>query len=366
MLFKRSFLQELITTASAALLILVGIVIAQRTAYYIDVASDGTIPTASIKTLLGFSLLRFLPMILSLTLFLSVLLTLTRLYRDSEMVIWFSSGLSISKWIRPVLTFSLPVAILIAVMSLIVMPWATQKANHFRDQLEAKDDTSAVSPGMFKESKSADRVFFVESFDELGNVVKNVFIQSTQHQKLGVITAAEGSRTTEKNGDQYLILENGRRYEGGETKQEFTSTTFEKYAVRIKPNEVSTSPLGTKEQTTLALLQEMNPSNNAELQWRLAVPLSALILALMAIPLSFVDPRAGRSANMIVAVLLYIIYNNLLSIFQAWVAQGKLNPMIGLWPVHLVFLVMTFYLFYRRALHLPLIGLPKFLRRISS
>lgn len=363
MLFKRSFLQELITTASAALLILVGIVIAQRTAYYIDVASDGTITTDSIKTLLGFSLLRFLPMILSLTLFLSVLLTLTRLYRDSEMVIWFSSGLSIANWIRPVLIFSLPIALLIGGMSLVVMPWATQKANHFRDQLEAKDDTSAVSPGMFKESKSADRVFFVESFDELGNVVKNVFIQSTQHQKLGVITSAQGSRKTVKNGDQYLILENGRRYEGGQNSQEFTSTTFEKYAVRIKPNEVDNTPLGTKEQTTIDLLKEMSPHHNAELQWRLAMPLSALILALMAIPLSFVDPRAGRSVNVIVAVFLYIIYNNLLSIMQAWVAQGKLNPYIGLWPVHMLFIAITFYLFARRAKHLPLLGWPNFLRK---
>jgi lipopolysaccharide export system permease protein len=364
MLFKRSFLQELITTASAALLILVGIVIAQRTAYYIDVASDGTITTASIKTLLGFSLLRFMPMILSLTLFLSVLLTLTRLYRDSEMVIWFSSGLSISHWIRPVLTFSIPIALLIGAMSLIVMPWATQKANHFRDQLEAKDDTSAVSPGMFKESKSADRVFFVESFDELGNVVKNVFIQSTQHEKLGVITSAQGSRKTVKNGDQYLVLENGRRYEGGQTSQEFTSTLFEKYAVRIKPNEVDSTPLGTKEQSTLNLIKTMSPHNNAELQWRMAMPLSAMILALMAIPLSFVDPRAGRSVNVIVAVFLYIIYNNLLSIMQAWVAQGKLNPMIGLWPVHIIFLVITLYLFRRRGQHLPLVSIPQFLRKV--
>jgi lipopolysaccharide export system permease protein len=355
MLFKRIFLQEIMSTATAALLVLIGVVIAQRTAYYIDVASDGTIAPSSIKTLLGFSLLRFLPMILSLTLFLSVLLTLTRCYRDSEMVIWFSTGLGIVKWIRPVLTFALPVVLVIAALNLMVVPWAVQKGNSYKDQLEAKDDTSSISPGMFKESKSADRVYFVESFDELGSAVKNVFIQSTQHQKLGIITAASGRRETVENGDSFLILQNGSRYEGEPNTQLFTTTVFDEYAIRIKPNEVKQSRAGVKSESTGNLIQTMNPQNFAELQWRLAMPISALILVFIAIPLSFVDPRSGRSANMIIAILLFTIYNNLLSIMQAWVSQGKVHTIIGLWPIHLLFAAIAWYLLYRRTSHLPLL-----------
>ena len=112
--FKRSLLQELVSSAIGAFAILVGIVIAQRVAYYIGIAAAGALASDAINTLLGFSLIRFLPMLLSLTIFLSVLLTLTRCYRDSEMVIWFSSGLSISNWIRPVLMFALPVIAMIA------------------------------------------------------------------------------------------------------------------------------------------------------------------------------------------------------------------------------------------------------------
>ena len=174
MLFRRSLLQELISTATGAFLILVGIVIAQRAGYLIQLAAKGILPNDAITTLLGFNMVKFLPLLLSLTLFLSILMTLSRWYRDSEMVIWFSAGLSINSWIRPVLTFAIPVIAVISVLSLLIMPWATNKGEDYRTQLESRDDLASISPGVFKESSSADRVFFIESFDELGNVVKNI------------------------------------------------------------------------------------------------------------------------------------------------------------------------------------------------
>ncbi len=361
MIFKRSLLQELFSTAFATFLVLVGIVIAQRIAYYLGFAARGSLASDAINALLGFSLLKFLPMLLSLTIFLSVLLTLSRWHRDSEMVVWFSSGLGLSAWVRPVLAFSLPIIAVIALLSLFVAPWATEKGMEFRDQLASRDELAAISPGVFKESSHADRVYFVESLNALGSTVKNIFVQSFQHQKLGIMVAQSGYRTTERNGDTFLVMSNGRRYEGKRDSPEFSVTEFERYAIRIEPNEVQHDPPTAKSKSSQELLQTHNSDNNAELQWRLAMPISAFVLVLLAIPLSFVDPRAGRSANMIMALLIYIIYNNLLSIMQAWVAQGKLNPMIGLWPVHGFVLALAVYLFYRRLFLLPL--LPRFARR---
>jgi lipopolysaccharide export system permease protein len=361
MLFKRSLLNELAITAVGGFLVLFGIVIAQRVAYYIGVAAKGSLASDAINTLLGFSMLRFLPMMLSLTIFLAVLLTLMRWHRDSEMVVWFSSGKGISSWISPVLTFAVPVIIVIACLSLFVTPWATRKGEDFSDQLKSRDELSTISPGVFKESRQADRVFFVESFDELGNVVKNIFVQSVQHQKLGIMVARRGYRSAAPNGDNFLVMENGRRYEGTPDTPEFTTTEFERYAIRIEPTEVQQEPPRTEAKSSLELLQDHSTHNNAELQWRLAMPLSAFVLVLLAVPLSFVDPRSGRSANFMLAVLIYIIYNNLLSIMQAWLAQGKLSPVIGLWPVHLFFLLLTVYMFYRRLFQLPLI--PRLRRR---
>jgi len=355
MIFKRSLSQELLQTAIGAFTVLFGIVIAQRITYYIGIAANGSIASNSINTLLGFSMLKFLPMLLSLTLFLAVLLTLTRQHRDSEMVIWFSSGQGLAAWIRPILTFSGPVIILIAFLSLFVTPWATNKSSDYKTQLQKQDELATITPGVFKESKQANRVYFVESFNQLGATVKNIFIQSVQHQKLGVIVAKQGHRETMENHDNFLIMEQGRRYEGKPETSEFSSTTFEKYAVRLEAKETKEPPAKVIQAVPInVLLSVHSPTNNAEIQGRIATPISALILVLLAIPLSFVDPRSGRSSNVAMAVLIYIIYINMISIAQAWLVQEKISPIIVLWPVHLIFLSLTIYLFYRRASQLPL------------
>ena len=364
MLFRRSLTQELISTASGAFLILVGIVIAQRAGYFIRLAAKGILPNDAITTLLGFNMVKFLPMILSLTLFLAVLMTLSRWYRDSEMIIWFSSGMGITAWIRPVLNFVLPVIGLILLLSLFVMPWAISKGEAYRMQLESRDELSSISPGVFKESSNGERVFFIESFDELGNIVKNIFVQSIQHQKLGIIVAAQGHRLVEKNGDHFVVMENGRRYQGTRGTAEFSTTYFEKYAIRVEAKEAKEKPPSTESKSSQELFLSENTMHKAELQWRFAIPISALILSLLAIPLSAMDPRAGRSANFMLALIIYIIYNNLLSIMYAWIIQDKVHAMIGLWPVHLLFAVLVIYMFYRRALQLPI--LPIFLLNIFS
>jgi lipopolysaccharide export system permease protein len=354
-IFKKSLASELISTAGGIFLILIGIVVAQRAAYLVRSVVVGFIPNDAIGTLLGFNMVRFLPMILSLAIFLSVLLTLTRWHRDSEMVIWFSSGLGLNKWIKPILSFAIPVIVIITILSMIVMPWAIEKGEEYKTQLKNRDDLSSISPGVFKESRDGDRIYFVESFDQLGYQVKNIFVQSTQHQKTGIIVSAYGSRQKQENGDNFLVMEKGRRYESKPNSAEVSTTEFERYAIRIETKETTVEPSTTKSKPTTKLITENTPTSHAELQWRLAIPISAFILVLLAIPLSFVDPRAGRSLNMMFALLIFVIYNNVLSVFQAWVSQGRISPLIGLWPVHGFFLLFTFYLFYRRNHLLPLI-----------
>lgn len=361
MIFRKSLTQELYATALATFLTLVGIVLAQRVAYYLGIAARGNLASDAINVLLGFSLLKYLPLLLTLTLFLSVLLTLTRWHRDSEMVVWFTSGLGLAGWVRPVMSFALPLIAMIAALSVFVSPWATAKGMAYADQLQSRDELSAISPGVFKESRNADRIYFVESFDELGNTVKNVFVQSMQHQKLGIIIAQKGFRETAPNGDNFLVMENGRRYEGTPNTPEYTVTQFGQYAIRIETAEVKERPPSAKTRDSEALLFDHTPESSAELHWRVSAPISAFLLVLLAIPMSFVDPRAGRSANLIMALLVYVIYNNLISIFQAWIQQGKISPLIGMWPVHLVVVGMIVYLFYRRLFLLPL--LPSLFRR---
>jgi lipopolysaccharide export system permease protein len=270
------------------------------------------------------------------------------------MVIWFSAGLSIKSWLRPVFSFAAPVIILIGFLSLFVTPWAVNKVEDYRTQLESRDDLSTINPGVFKESAHADRVFFIESFDELGNVVKNIFVQSMQHQKLGVIVASKGSRETKENGDNFLLMKQGRRYQGTRGSAEFSTTEFEKYEIRVVANEAKREAPKAQSISSQVLLSNLNNANIAELQWRLSMPISALILAVMAISLSALDPRGGRSANFALALVIYIIYINLLSIIQAWISGGKISAVIGLWPVHLLFAVLAYYMMYQRSQQRPL------------
>jgi lipopolysaccharide export system permease protein len=360
-IFKKSLSSELISTTGGIFLILVGIVIAQRAAYFIRAVVVGTIPNDAISTLLGLNMVRYLPMILSLAIFLAVLLTLTRWHRDSEMVIWFSSGLGLNTWIKPTLAFATPIIVIISLLSLLVMPWAIHKGEEYIAQLKSRDELSVISPGTFKESKNGDRIYFIEGFDQLGYQVKNIFVQSTQHGKTGIIVSTSGHREKQKNGDNFLVIEHGRRYQSVPNSQEVSTTEFERYAIRMETKEALAPPDKIQSKSTEILLTDKTAANNAELQWRLAIPISAFILVLLAIPLSFTDPRAGRSLNMMFAILIFIVYNNMLSIFQAWIAQNKISVLVGLWPVHLLFLALTVYLFYRRNHLLPLI--PRFSRK---
>lgn len=348
MIFRRALLQELFSNAAAVFIILLAISITTLLIRLLGKAASGSLASEAVLAFLAFSALNYLPVLLSLTLFIAVLLTLTRYYRDNEMVVWFSAGQSLTAFIRPVLAVALPVALAVAASSLFLSPWALQKQNIYRSQIESRDDVASVAPGVFKESKHADRVFFVESFAGEQNTVSNIFMQSTENQKQGVMFAQHGYQSIAKNGDRYLILLNGRRYEGLPGSPEFKIVEFERYAVRIDPYEAKLSAPSTKSLSLPELINSKSLDNIAELQWRFSLPLSALLLALLAIPLSFVNPRAGRSLNLMLALLTYLTYSNFLSIAQGLVSQGKLPPVPGLWLVHATLAILLLILFYRR------------------
>jgi lipopolysaccharide export system permease protein len=205
---------------------------------------------------------------------------------------------------------------------------------------------SQIKPGAFREA--GNRVFFVEGIaaDEL--TVKNIFVSSTQHGRLGVMVSREGTQETLANGDRFAVLLNGRRYEGTPGSAEYRVMEFERYAVRIETREARAVEESPKTAYLPDLLRNPSDANKAELLWRLAIPLQALNLVLIAVPLSFVNPRAGRGNNLLLAILTFLIYGNLINVSQAWVAQGKLAFGIGLWAAHLLIFVILVVLFLRR------------------
>ena len=354
MIFVRTTLREFTAAGIAVFLVLLVITFTWQLIKLLGTAAGGTIPTDAVLVLLGFAVLVYLSVLLSLTLFLSVLMSITRAYRDSEMVVWQSSGLGLNSWFIPVLIYAAPIIILVTVLSFNLTPWAIGKIEQYKHQLENRDDVSAVAPGVFKESKNGERVFFVEKVSTDLRQVANIFVHSTQDQRQGVMVANRGFSELKDNGDRYLVLVAGRRYEGTPGQADYRIMNFERYSFRIEQKEMTAFMPSQKSLSTRQLIDNPTPLNLSELTWRVGLPVSALILAFLAIPLSAVNPRTGRFLNVLVAVFLYMVYSNLISIFQAWVAKGTLKPAIGMFGVHAIMVVLLSVLFYRRMFGLRL------------
>ena len=348
MIFHRALLRECAQLAAAVFLTLFLIAVTTRLVRLLGQAAGGKIPSDAVIAFLGFFALNVLPVLLSLTLFVTVLLTVTRSYRDSEMVIWFNSGLSLAAWVRPVLVFAAPLVAVIAALSFVIAPWAVQMGEQYRSRVDARDDVSRVNPGVFGETGTRERVFFVESLSGDRSLVQNVFVSAVQHGRTGVMFSQKGQVEVAPNGDRFIVLLEGRRYEGVPGDADYRVMEFERYAARVEPPPGEDPVPNEKSMSTLALLQNPTSANRGELLWRIGVPLSALILALLAIPLSFVNPRAGRSINLVFALLTYMVYLNLLTVTQARVTQGKLDFFVGWWPVHAAMLLVLVVLFAQR------------------
>jgi lipopolysaccharide export system permease protein len=348
MIFYRALLREFAGLAGAVFMTLFAIALTTNLIRLLGRAAGGKIPSDAVVAFLGFFALGALPVLLSLTMFISVLLTLTRSWRDSEMVVWFGAGLPLTAWLKPVMQFALPQAAVIAALSLFISPWAAQMAGQYQQRVEARDDVTRVNPGVFGETSNKERVFFVESVSGDSGTVQNVFVSSVHQTKTGVSMSRTGRTEVADNGDRFIVLEQGRRYEGAPGDPEYRITEFDRYAARIETKESAEPEATPKTLPTWTLIINPSNQNRGELLWRLGVPILALVLVLLAIPMSFVNPRAGRSVNLLFALFTYIVYSNLLSVSQARVSQGKLDFGVGWWLVHAGMVLMLVFMFAQR------------------
>ena len=359
MIFQRALRRELVSAAGAVFTTLFTITITFMLMKTLGQAASGKVASQDVVALLGFQALNYMPVILVLTCFISVLMAVTRSYQDSEMVVWFASGLSLSRWIRPVLSFGLPIVGLTAVLTFSVAPWANRQSAEFRERFEKREDIAKVSPGKFQESASADRIFFVEGVSGDATRVRNVFVNSMQNGRTSVVVAKEGTIVVDGNGDKFLVMSKGRRYDGvaAQTAQsDFRVMEFERYGVLVsRQSQTVEGDKSARSMSTPALLADMaNPFNRGELLWRLSIPLMCTLLMLLGIPLGFVNPRGGRSANLMVALLVFVVYLNMINIFQAAVVQQRMPLAEAWWPIHLVaFALLAFLFAWRLFLNSP-------------
>jgi lipopolysaccharide export system permease protein len=346
-IYQRAALREMTANSAMALGALSAILVVILTVRTLGEAATGEIMAEAVMPFIGFGYLRLLPVLLSVALFMGVLLTLGRYWQDSEMVIWSGAGLSPLAWVKPVIRFATPVALLIGVLSLWLNPWASTKKDQYEQYLSSMEDVASLTPGVFTESQRHRRVYFVEYVGRDQTQVRNVFIQSEQQGKLGLVVSGSGVVETRPNGDRFLVLDNGHRYEGTPGQADYKEMRFERYSFRLDPSPESMHQ-GPRQRPTEELLRNPTAQNQAEWVWRIGYPISALILALLAIPLSVLNPRAGRSMNLLFAILTYTVYNNVIGLSQTWILQGKLSGDASLVVVHgSAFLVLAGFFLWR-------------------
>ena len=355
-LFKRSVVSEILSHAGVVFSTLLVVWLSVLLVRLLGEAANGTIGADVVFGLAAFSSITALPTILSVSLFIAVLTTVTRNFRESEMVVWFASGLSLKDWINPVMRCAVPVALLIAVLTLLASPWAYRQIEEYRQRFEQRSDLSKVTAGQFIETQDGARVFFAEEptkpGDELGKVIARVI----EPDWLSVVTADSARVQKEANGDRFLVLSHGRRYDLKPGQNEFRLFDFQRYGFRLESSGTASSPDALramverqiKARPTLQLAKDATDTARSQLMWRIALPLAALNLALLAIPLGAVNPRLGRSGDILIAGLVGLLYMNLINLSRGWISNGKLDFGIGVWLIHALFLALMVYMMWRK------------------
>jgi lipopolysaccharide export system permease protein len=348
MIFRRSLVRELTVTAIGLFLILLGILFTNLVLQLLKRAAGGSLAPEGVLALLGFNALFYLNILLAVSLFLTVLLTITRWYRDSEMIVWFTSGQSLASCLAPIVWFAVPFLVAIVALSLFLSPWAELRKLEYERQLESREDLALLSPGLFREFRRVNLVVFIESINTFDGTIRNVFLHSIDKERDETTVARSAKLEEAPNGDRFVVLSDGRRYEGIPGKADFRVTEFDRLARRIEPAEVRALPTSRKAVPTATLIAADGTLERGELFWRISVPVLALVLTLLAIPLGQVNPRMGRSFNLVAAVFLYMLYSNGLNIVQSLIGQGRLNFWVGLALPHVLALLLVFVLFRNR------------------
>lgn len=348
MILDRYILREILYTLLAVMLVLLVIFLSNRFVRFLADASAGKLSSDVVLALLGMKTLSALVIILPLGLFMATLLVFSRMYKDSEMTALAACGVSIRRMYRPVMTLALAVAAAVGWVSLYLAPWAEEQGYRMRDEQKARSELAGVAAGRFTESDSADGVLYVEELSDSGRTMHHVFIQGDRPGGQLVLSAERGFRRRDDNGDQFLMLVDGYRYEGVPGDADFRVIRFREHAVRLSEEEVDPSFRKQRARPTTQLLGSDDRADVAELQWRVSMPLSVLFLALLAVPLSRTGPRQGKYAKLFVAVLIYLIYNNMLGVANTWVARGVIPSVLGMWWVHLGLAAASWMLFARQ------------------
>ncbi|OZI13789.1 lipopolysaccharide ABC transporter permease LptF [Sodalis-like symbiont of Philaenus spumarius] len=345
MIITRYLVRETFKSQLALLFILLLIFFCQKLGRILGAAVDGDIPTNLVLSLLGLGVPEMEKLILPLSLFLGLLMTLSRMYAESEITVMYACGLGKSILIRTALLLSLITAILAAVNVVWLSPWSSRHKDLVMSEARANPSMAALVEGQFKPAENGNSVLFVGNVKDKG--FEHVFLAQLKpngNARPSVVIADRGHMSQRPDGSQLVMLDKGTRYEGTALLRDFRITDFTEYQAVIGHRAVAVDGTDAEQMSLRQLWRSPEPEVRAELHWRFTLVVSVLIMAMMVVPLSVVNPRQGRVLSMFPAMLLYLIFFLLQTSLRSNGAKGKLDPMLWMWLTNVAYLALALVL----------------------
>ncbi len=362
MIIHRAFYREAALATLGITAVLLVIVVFQGLSVFLGRAAMGEQSKDVVLTLLGLQTLRKLDLLLPLALYFGILITLSRWYRDSEMTVLAACGVGLAQLLRPVMLFALITAAVVTLGSFFFTPYASRQTDIVKNESGRVPEVAHMTPGVFIESRSGKRIFYAARMDQAGDM-EDVFISRLDAGKRAVVVARTGHPfVDEKTGDKFLALRDGRVYDGEPGEAKYRILRFETYNVRLEPKRLEEPPSTVEGLGNRELLARGDGPAIAELHWRIGKPIIVFVLALYALVLAHTDARRGRLSNLFVAIMVYLIYSNLLGLGQTLLKKGQVPPWMGLWWLHAGMALVAIYLLRQRANDRPLIPWPRWRR----
>ncbi|TFH87029.1 LPS export ABC transporter permease LptF [Billgrantia azerbaijanica] len=352
MIIFRYLTREILLTMAAVAGVLLLVIMGSRFIRYFSDAAEGDIPASILGTLMLFHLPGFLELILPLAFFLGILLAYGQLYLNSEITVMVACGTSPVRLLEVSLVPATLVALLVGLCSLWLTPAGALHTEQLLEEQRSRLDFTALAPGRFQDFGGG-RTAYTETYNDDRTRMQEVFISERQRRGDGtpesaVTRAASGYQAVdETTGSRFLVLADGERYSVAPGRHEAERLEFATYAVRLSRTAEDSDLESPEYATTAALLASEDPRAQAQLQWRLSLPVMVFVLTLLAMPLSRVNPRQGRFAKLLPAVFLHVCYLSLLLAAQDAMGRGALPAAVGMWPLHAAFLALGLGLMVR-------------------
>ncbi|SLM61594.1 MULTISPECIES: LPS export ABC transporter permease LptF [Dickeya] len=342
MIIIRYLVRETFKSQVAILFILLLIFFSQKLVRILGAAVDGDIPTNLVLSLLGLGVPQMAQLILPLSLFLGLLMTFGRLYAESEITVMHACGFSKAVLLKAALLLSLLTAMLATANVLWLSPWSSRHQDEVLAEARANPGMASLAEGQFQQTQDGNSVLFVGKAD--GSNFERVFLAQLhprENTRPSVVVADSGNVMARADGSQVVTLNSGTRYEGTAMLRDFRITDFTNYQAIIGYQPVALDPNNVDQMDMKTLWQSSDIAARAEFHWRLTLIFAVLIMAIMVVPLSVVNPRQGRVLSMLPAMLLYLIFFLLQSSLRSNAGKGKLDPLLWIWLVNLSYLALA-------------------------